>query len=41
MPWRGSKRVPKPAPPDIAEGLRARLAYREAAGWLAYSEYED
>jgi hypothetical protein len=28
-------------PPDIAEGLRARLAYREAAGWLAYSEYED
>jgi hypothetical protein len=27
------------APPDIAEGLRARLAYREAAGWLAYARF--
>jgi hypothetical protein len=25
------------AAPGIAEGLRARLAFREAAGWLAYS----
>jgi hypothetical protein len=25
------------APANIAEGLRARLAYREASGWLAYS----
>src|ERR1700735_5534552 len=25
------------APPGVAEGLRARLAFREAAGWLAYS----
>ncbi len=24
------------APPDVAEGLRARLALREAAGWLAH-----
>jgi hypothetical protein len=29
------------APPDIAEGLGARLAYREGAGWLACSEYEN
>jgi hypothetical protein len=25
------------ATPGVAEGLRARLAFREAAGWLAYS----
>jgi hypothetical protein len=25
------------APANIAEGLRARLSYREASGWLAYS----
>jgi hypothetical protein len=25
------------APPAIAEGLRARLAYREASGWLAHA----
>src|ERR1700750_331066 len=25
------------APASLAEGLRARLAYREASGWLAYS----
>ena len=27
------------APPAIAEGLRARLAYREAAGWLMYAKF--
>lgn len=25
------------ASPDVSEGLRARLAFREASGWLAYS----
>src|SRR5271163_4737916 len=25
------------ASPAVAEGLRARIAYREAAGWLTYS----
>lgn len=25
------------ASPGVAEGLRARVAYREAAGWLAYA----
>ena len=25
------------APPPVAEGLRARVAYREAAGWVAHA----
>src|SRR5580698_9691594 len=25
------------ASPDVANGLRARMAFREASGWLAYS----
>jgi hypothetical protein len=27
------------AQPAVAEGLRARLAYREAAGWLSYARF--
>jgi hypothetical protein len=39
--WRDAKRVRKPRHRVSPKGLPARLAYREAAGWLAYSEYED